>query len=78
MRGKLPLVIAHLKAINSWNDADVHVALENTDERFQWRRRFNWDLDLSLLAGKIDLDHQAGLLIPTAKRHHLGNSYRTD
>lgn len=75
VKGELGLVRAQLKKVNSWTDREVGVALNNAGDRFEWRGRFNWDLDLSLLQGKISIDGYPDLLIPAQARSALGSSY---
>lgn len=73
---ELSLVVAQLRAVNSWSDSEIRLALDNADERYRWRRRFEWDLDLRLLAGKIHLTDHPELVIPAAERSRLGNAFR--
>jgi hypothetical protein len=75
VKGELSLVVAQLQAVNSWNDKEIRLAFDNADDRYHWRRRFEWDLDLTLSAGKIDLADHPDLIIPASKRSSLGNSY---
>jgi hypothetical protein len=75
IRGELSMVVAQLRAVNAWNDSEIRLALHNADDRFRWRRRYSWDLDLSVLAGRIRVPAGSGLLIPASERARLGNSY---
>lgn len=75
LHNKERLVREQLKKVNSWTDREVEVALNNAVSRFQWRGQFDWDLDLSLLQGTIDLENYPDLLIPAQQRWELGNSY---
>lgn len=75
VRGELSMVVSQLRAVNSWADHEVRLALDNADERYRWRRRFDWDLDLSLLVGKIQVEGAPDLLIPAGRRRLLGNSH---
>jgi hypothetical protein len=73
--GELPLVVMQLRNVNCWSDTEIRAALENAGQRIEWRRSYEWDLDLSLLKGRIQVDGYPGLLIPAADRPKLGNSY---
>jgi len=73
--GELPLVVMQLRGVNCWTDAEIRTALENAGQRIAWRRKYEWDLDLSLLARQIQIDGYPSLLIPAADRSGLGNSY---
>ncbi|WP_157975114.1 hypothetical protein [Glycomyces dulcitolivorans] len=75
VRGELSMVVKHLRAVNSWGDTEIRLALDNADERFHWRRRYSWDLDLSLLAGKTRLTSCSSMLIPASERAILRSSY---
>lgn len=73
--GEMELVLMQLRAVNTWNDAEIQLALDNAADRYRWRRQYEWDLDLSLLAGQIRLSQYPDLLIPAAHRRFLGNSF---
>ncbi|MBO3732748.1 hypothetical protein [Glycomyces niveus] len=75
VHGELSMVVSQLRVVNSWTDHEVSLALDNADERYRWRRRFDWDLDLSLLVGKIQVEGAPDLFIPADRRRLLGNSY---
>jgi hypothetical protein len=75
VRGELSMVVKQLRAVNSWSDTEIRLALESADERLRWRRTHSWDLDLSLLEGKIRLTDGSGMLIPASERTRIGNSY---
>ncbi|WP_133884206.1 hypothetical protein [Glycomyces sp. NRRL B-16210] len=75
VKGELSLVVEQLRAINGWTDPEIRLALENADERFQWRRRYRWDLNLGLLAPEIHIPGSTNLIIPASQRMRLGNSY---
>jgi hypothetical protein len=66
--GELPKVIGQIRAVNAWNDAEIQFSLDSANERYRWRRRFNWDLDLSMLADRIQIHGHDDLLIPAAQR----------
>lgn len=74
-RGELPLIMMHLRAVNCWNDTEIRLALDDAGQRYRWRQQYDWDLDLSMLAGQIRIDGYPGLVIPTADRPGLGNSF---
>lgn len=78
VRGELSMVVNQLRAINSWTDQEIQTALENASERYQWRRRFDWDLDLSSLKGDLQIHEFPDLIIPASNRSRLGNSYLTE
>lgn len=75
MRGELPLVIMHLRAVNCWTSAEIRLALDNANQRGQWRQRYYWDLDLSMLAGAVRVHGYPGLIIPAADRPALGDTF---
>jgi hypothetical protein len=75
IRGELPKVTSQLRAVNSWNESEIQLALNNAEDRYRWRRRFNWDLDLSLLTGTIHVVGRSRLVIPASDRADLGNSF---
>lgn len=75
VRGELAMVISQLQAVNSWNDFEIRLALDNANDRYRWRRKFDWDLDLSLLRGRIRVEGTSNLVIPADRRRLLGNSY---
>jgi hypothetical protein len=75
VRGELPLVVEQLRAVNAWSDSDIGLAFDNAHERYQWRSKFSWDLDLTMAAGKIQVAGFPDLVIPSAARNSLGNSY---
>lgn len=70
-----PLVTMQLKAVNCWTYAEIRMALDNAADRYNWRRKYEWDLDLTLLAGQIHLDSHPDLVVPAAHRRHPGNSF---
>lgn len=74
-KGKLRLVREQLRKVNSWTDREVRVAFDDAAARFEWRGRYEWDLDLSLLQGEIDLGGYPDLLVPAQRRSALGSSY---
>lgn len=77
VKNQLPLVRTQLKKVNSsWTDREVDTAMRNAADRFKWRGRFDWDLDLSLLQGTISFEGYPDLLIPARQRSALGSSYR--
>ncbi|MEU5157078.1 hypothetical protein [Glycomyces sp. NPDC021274] len=73
--GELSMVVGQLRAINAWNDYEVRLALHSADERFRWRLQFEWDLDLTLLAGKVHVTRHPNLVVPASERNRLGNSF---
>lgn len=75
LRGELQLVKMQLKAVNSWSEEEISMSLENATERFDWRSGFEWDLDLSVQIGAIQLNGYPGLVVPSVDRRRLGNSY---
>jgi hypothetical protein len=75
LRGELQLVKMQLKAVNSWSDEEIRISLENATDRFAWRSAFDWDLDLSLLAGTIRISGCPSLIIPSTDRPRLGDSF---
>ncbi|SDD86511.1 hypothetical protein [Glycomyces harbinensis] len=77
LRGEESLVKMQLKAVNAWSNDEIDLALENAAERLNWRSRYNWDLDLSLLAGKLQIRGYPCLVIAAKDRRRLGNSYFT-
>ncbi|GAA2121771.1 hypothetical protein [Glycomyces algeriensis] len=78
VRGELSKVVGQLRAVNSWNHSEVRQALHNAEERYRWRRQFNWDLDLTLLAGKMRVARCPNLVVPASERTRLGNSFDTE
>jgi hypothetical protein len=76
LKNQMWQVRAQLKAVNSWTDAEVDLAIRNAEERFRWRGQYQWDLDLSVLQGKVQVFGHPSLLIPAADREALGNSFR--
>jgi hypothetical protein len=78
VRGELSKVVGQVRAVNSWNHSEVRLALHNAEERYRWRRRFSWDLDLTLLAGKIQVARYPSLVIPASERTRLGNSFHKE
>lgn len=75
VKGELPLVRRQLMKVNSWTDAQVKRAIDDAVARFEWRGRYDWDLDLSLLADKIHIVTHPNLRIPADDRRSLGNSF---
>jgi hypothetical protein len=75
VKGELPLVRRQLKKVNSWTDSQVDRAMDDAVARYEWRGRYGWDLDLSLLADKIRIDTHPSLRIPADDRRSLGNSF---
>ncbi|WP_168801581.1 hypothetical protein [Glycomyces buryatensis] len=43
--------------------------------RFAWRRKYEWDLDLSLMTGQIRIEGHPRLVIPAKDRARLGNFF---
>jgi hypothetical protein len=72
IRGELPIVVEQLRTVNTWNASEIRLALDNVIERYQRRRQFDWDLDLSLLAGQARIREHPDLFIPRAARRALG------
>jgi hypothetical protein len=72
--GELPLVVLQLRAVNAWSGIEIRTALTNAGQRFTCRRKYEWDLDLSLLTGRIHLESHPSLVIPSRDRPALGNT----
>jgi hypothetical protein len=75
-RGELDRVREQLARINGWNRSEVEAALNSAFGAFQGRRGFSWDLDLTLLHGRIQVPGFPGLVVPAESREALGNSFR--
>lgn len=75
VRGELSLVVGQLRAVNTWTDSEIRHALDNADERYQWRRQFDWALDLRLLAENVYMTRLPRLVVPALERIRLGNSF---
>lgn len=73
--GQTREVHKQLKKVNSWNAGEVHRAMEDARERYEWRGGYDWDLDLTLLQGQISIEGHPTLIIPAADRSSLGNSH---
>lgn len=68
-------MLRHLRAVNCWNDVEIRLSLENAELRFAWRRKYEWDLDLSLMTGQIRIEGHPRLVIPAKDRARLGNFF---
>ena len=69
-------VIAHLQRVNGWSRQSAVQDLIRASERCRALDRYEWDLDLSTLAGQLVVEGFASLYIPAAARPELGNSFR--
>ncbi|MEU5156137.1 hypothetical protein [Glycomyces sp. NPDC021274] len=78
VRGELSMVVSQLRAVNAWNQSEVRQALHNAEERYRWRRRFSWGLDLTLLAENIHVPRYPSLVVPASERIRLGNSFHQE
>lgn len=75
IRGELELVREQLAKVNGWNPSEVQAALDRAHSAYQGRLGLSWDLDLTLLQGRIQIPGFPGLIIPAGSREALGNSF---
>lgn len=76
LKNQMWQVRAQLKRVNRWNDDQVDAAIRGAEDRWRWRGQHQWDLDLSVLQGQIQVFAHPTLHIPAADREALGNSFR--
>jgi hypothetical protein len=76
LRGEMPLVKRHLARVNRWSMIDVVADLHRAAERALLLERFEWDLDLRVLAGRVTVPGYPDLYIPAGGRAYLGNAFR--
>jgi hypothetical protein len=69
------LVIAKLRAVNNWTEAQAQQELNRAWGEYERRQRCRWDLDLSALREALTIDGFPDLYIPAGDRDRLGNSY---
>lgn len=77
VKGEMHLVRRRLAEVNSWSPDQVQLSLGEAVEIYGRRSAFDWDLDLSLLHGQIQIEGFPGLVIPAEARSALGNSFYT-
>jgi hypothetical protein len=76
IRKELEQVRTQLAKVNVWTPAEVHAALEHAHGAYQGRLGLAWDLDLTLLQGRIRIPGFPALVVPAGSREALGNSFR--
>ncbi|MFE3058409.1 hypothetical protein [Nocardia sp. NPDC059236] len=75
VKGREQEVIERLCRLNRWSRRQAELDLNRSTARCTHRDRFNWDLDLSALHGRLIIHSYPTLHIPAADRATLGNSF---
>ena len=60
--------------VNGWSDAEARADVAESVEEYRRLSAFDWDLDLALLQGWVELEGYPRLIVPTEEREVLGNS----
>ncbi|KJL29556.1 hypothetical protein [Microbacterium oxydans] len=74
MIGRYDDVVAVLMGVNRWTQLRAVRDITASEMEFRERSRFDWALDLSVLAGWLELPDKASLLVPADCRELLGNA----
>lgn len=77
-RGTTEHTIRTLQRVNGWSRDEALADIRRAIARFEALDHVQFDLDLSVLAGKLSLPGYPDLYIPAAERSELGNSYYGD
>jgi hypothetical protein len=75
MIGRYDDVVAVLMGVNRWTELRAVRDIMASTTDFKERSQFDWDLDLSVLAGWFGLPDEPSLLIPADRRGRLGNAH---
>jgi hypothetical protein len=75
MVGRYDYVVAVLMGVNRWTQLRALRDITASETEFKERSQFDWDMDLSVLAGWFELPEESGLLVPADRRAQLGNSH---
>lgn len=73
--GRYDNVVAVLMGVNRWTQLRALRDITASEKEFKERSQFDWDMDLSVLAGWFELPDESGLLVPADRRAQLGNSH---
>lgn len=74
LNGRSEAVIYTLMRVNGWSDAEARADVAESVEEYRRLSAFDWDLDLALLQGWVELEGYPRLIVPTEEREVLGNS----
>lgn len=75
MIGRYDDVVAVLMGVNRWTEIRAVRDIRASTTDFNERSQFDWDLDLSVLAGWFELPEELSLMIPADRRGLLGNAH---
>jgi hypothetical protein len=75
VQGREHEVIDRLRRLNNWTEAQADQDLNRSSDRCMALDRFAWELDLSVLRGRLIVNGYPDLHIPAADRARLGNSF---
>lgn len=73
--GTLPQVLSTLQRVNDWDRAASQADVDRAFDRYDLMVTLDFDLDLSVLSGRILIEGHPSLLISASDRVKLGNSY---
>ncbi|MEV6527691.1 hypothetical protein AB0M43_37790 [Longispora sp. NPDC051575] len=76
VQGRVAEVIEQLRAVNGWTYAEARVDLDRARREFDYRSAFSWDLDLTVLRGRIAVPTAPDLYVAAGRRAQLGNSFQ--
>ena len=74
--GRYEDVMERLEGLNRWTQSQAIDDISASEREWAARSRFAWDLDLSVLAGWLELPDYPDLLVPASERDRLGNTHR--
>lgn len=75
MIGRYDDVVAVLMGVNRWTELRAVQDITASETEFKERSQFDWDMDLSVLAGWFELPGVPSLLVPADHRGLLGNTH---
>lgn len=75
MIGRYDDVVAVLMDVNRWTELRAVRDISASETEFKERSQFDWDMDLSVLAGWLELPDEPSLLVRADRRGLLGNTH---